>query len=233
VISRRALIVNADDFGRSPGINEGVEQGHERGIVTSASLMVQWPAAEAAAAYARATRSLSVGLHFDLSEWRHEAGDWVRVYERAAEDPGAVEREARLQLDRFRALVGADPTHLDSHQHVHRHEPTRTVLSRLGSELGVPVRDLASDIVYKGDFYGQSATGEPLADVLSEAFLADLVRSLGSGATELGCHPAARIDFESSYADERLVELRVLCSDEIRAVLTEEGIEPISFALLA
>ena len=48
----RLLIVNADDFGLSPGVNAGVIEAHERGIVTSASLMVRWPRREQAAAYA-------------------------------------------------------------------------------------------------------------------------------------------------------------------------------------
>src|SRR5436190_23980393 len=65
---RRAVIVNADDFGQSAGINRGIIEAHERGIVTSASLMVRWPAAPAAAAYACAHRGLSVGLHVDLGE---------------------------------------------------------------------------------------------------------------------------------------------------------------------
>ena len=229
----RALIVNADDFGRSAGINEGILQAHEHGIVTSASLMVRWPAAADAAASAREAPTLSVGLHLDLSEWRHHDGEWVQVYERAPEEREAVELEVRAQLEVFRSLLGVDPTHLDSHQHVHRHEPARTVLAALGDELGIPVRDLTPAVAYRGDFYGQTARGEPLEGVLTDAFLGDLVRSTGPGITELGCHPAARVDFDSAYAGERLVELDVLCSSAVRAVLAEEEVEPVSFAALA
>ena len=50
---KRYLIVNADDFGQSHGVNRGIIEAHERGVVTSASLMVRWPAARKAAAYAR------------------------------------------------------------------------------------------------------------------------------------------------------------------------------------
>jgi predicted glycoside hydrolase/deacetylase ChbG (UPF0249 family) len=49
----RQLIVNADDFGQSAGVNRGVIEAHENGIVTSASLMVRWPDAADAARYAR------------------------------------------------------------------------------------------------------------------------------------------------------------------------------------
>ena len=49
----RRLIVNADDFGRTDGVNRGIITAHERGIVTAATLMVRWPAAVRAGAYAR------------------------------------------------------------------------------------------------------------------------------------------------------------------------------------
>ena len=78
----RAAIVNADDFGQSAGINRGIVEAHERGIVTSASLMVRWPAASAAAAYARAHPRLSVGLHVDLGESIYRDGEWIALYER-------------------------------------------------------------------------------------------------------------------------------------------------------
>ena len=122
----RVLIVNADDFGRSPGVNRGVIQAHEEGIVTSATLMVRWPAAEDAAEYAR-SHSLSVGLHLDLGEWEHRDGEWhirYRVLDDDSEE--AVAEEIRRQLERFEALVGTPPTHLDSHQHVHLRDPVRT-----------------------------------------------------------------------------------------------------------
>ena len=53
----RRLIVNADDFGQSPGVNRGIIEAHQHGIVTSASLMVSWPAAAEAAAYGRAANN--------------------------------------------------------------------------------------------------------------------------------------------------------------------------------
>src|SRR5260370_3831130 len=78
---KRYLIVNADDFGQSPGVNRGIIEAHERGIVTSASLMVRWPAAAEAAAYARLHPRLSVGLHLDFGEWVCRGGGWARPYQ--------------------------------------------------------------------------------------------------------------------------------------------------------
>src|SRR5579884_3617535 len=77
----RHLIVNADDFGRSHGINRGVFVAHDQGIVTSASLMVRWPAATDAVNYARGAPGLSLGLHIDLAEWVHTPSGWRPVYE--------------------------------------------------------------------------------------------------------------------------------------------------------
>jgi YdjC-like protein len=82
--AKRYLIVNADDFGQSEGINQGVMEAHERGLVTSASLMVRWPAAIEAAAYSRAHPSLSLGLHVDLGEWTYGGDRWLPLYERVS-----------------------------------------------------------------------------------------------------------------------------------------------------
>src|SRR6185503_13954375 len=81
LMQERSLIVNADDFGLSPGVNAGVARTHEQGILTSASLMVRRPAAAAAAEYAQGTPALGVGLHVDLGEWARIDGEWKAVYE--------------------------------------------------------------------------------------------------------------------------------------------------------
>src|SRR4030095_942952 len=100
--SARRLIVNADDFGQSAGINEGIIQSHEKGVVTSASIMVRGPWASAAADYARAKPALSVGLHLDLGEWGRRDGAWGAVYEFGApNDPAAIRAEIVQQLETF------------------------------------------------------------------------------------------------------------------------------------
>src|SRR5215472_17514 len=66
VAPSRRLIVNADDFGRSPAINEAVISAHRDGILTTASLMVNEPACAEAVALARSNPRLGVGLHLTL-----------------------------------------------------------------------------------------------------------------------------------------------------------------------
>ncbi len=226
---RRVLIVNADDFGRSHGINRGVARAHDEGIVTSASAMVHWPAAEEAAELARGRPALGVGLHVDLEEWAYEDGEWRVLYQRVAGDEAAVAEEVEAQLTRFRMLFGREPTHLDSHQHVHREEPLRSVILEAGRRLAVPVRDLTTGIVYRGDFYGQTAKGEPLPGAITAESLLEVLSCLPTGVTELGCHPASEPEPGSSYAMERLEELRVLCDPGVREAVHAEGIELRSF----
>ena len=93
---KRYLIVNADDFGRSPGVNRGIIEAHGSGIVTSASLMVRWPAAAEAAAYAREHPDLVVGLHFDLGEWIYREGAWLPASEVVPADNSTAMMEERL-----------------------------------------------------------------------------------------------------------------------------------------
>lgn len=227
----RFLIVNADDLGLSAGVNAGVFEAHERGIVTSASLMVRAPAATEAIAELPAHPALAVGLHLDLAEWRYENGEWRSVYERCAlEDPVSVEDECRAQLEMFRELTGGRPTHLDSHQHLHMEEPVAAVAAGLAAELGVSLR--AKTIRYEGGFYGQSGKGEPFPAGIEVERLLELIESLPSGWTELGCHPGLGVGVESTYGPERERELRSLCDQRVREAIERAGIELRSFKQL-
>jgi predicted glycoside hydrolase/deacetylase ChbG (UPF0249 family) len=220
----RILIVNADDFGRSSGINRGIARAYEQGIVTSASLMVRYPAAAEAAAYAREHPELSVGLHVDLGEWTYSGGEWTALYEL---EPTAEEVER--QLAEFRRLVGRDPTHVDSHQHVHCEEPALSSCREVATRLGVPLRHFNS-IRYVGDFYGQGRDETPLPANLSVDALVVLIRALPEGTTELSCHPGEREDLQAAYRDERPVEVETLCDPRVRAAIEAEGIVLRTFA---
>jgi chitin disaccharide deacetylase len=227
----RVLIVNADDFGLSSGVNRGIARAHDEGIVTSASAMVRRDAIEEAAELAQGWPRLSIGLHVDLSEWVYRDGEWAPLYEVVvAEDREAVEAEVAAQLSRFVALFGGQPTHLDSHQHRHLEEPVRSVVVEAGERLGIPVRSCTPGIEYRGDFYGQTAEGEPYPEAITVDSLVRLISSLPAGVTELGCHPAAEPEEESTYSSERPLELEVLCDPRVRGAVHETDIELRSFA---
>lgn len=229
---KRLLIVNADDLGLSPGANAGIFEAHERGIVTSASLMVRADSAAEAVALSSGRPGLAVGLHLDIAEWQYENGEWRAIYERCLpEDAAAVEAECRGQLAAFRELTGRDPTHLDSHQHTHMSEPVASVATSMATELKVPLR--GRGIRYEGGFYGQSGKGEPYPAGIEAEHLIELVEALPPGRTELGCHPGIGNDTGSSYAAEREQELRALCDPRVKAALEREEISLCSFAQIS
>jgi len=138
------------------------------------------------------------------------------------ENAALVEEELRRQAATFEELLGSPPTHLDTHQHVHRHEPVRSVLARIGAELGRPVREVTEFARYSGAFYAEGAI-----DIDS---LLSLLARLPPGVTELGCHPAAWVDFDSDYGRDRERELKTLCDPRVRWAIDELGIELRSFA---
>ena len=225
----RRLVVNADDFGLSPGVNAGILRAHAEGIVTTASLMVRAPAAEQAVAAAWQHPRIALGLHVDLGEWVRGGGGWRAAYEVVdTADPVAVAVELECQLQRFRALTGRDPSHLDSHQHVHREEPVRSILGVRAKELRVPLRHHGR-VRYCGAFYGQDGDGAPLPEAITAERLVRLVAELPAGATELCCHPADAPAPATSYGAERVRELEALCDRRVRAAVARAGVRLCTF----
>lgn len=227
----RILIVNADDFGQSSGVNRGVIEAYENGIVTSATLMVRWPAAIEAVQYAMENPGLCLGLHLDLAEWNYSEGRWFpRYVVTPDDDESSIRHEIHRQLDTFMRIVGRPPTHIDSHQHVHRNEPVRQLLADAGKGLGVPVRDMAPGITYTGAFYGQDGRGYPVPAAITVESLVSLIEQLPEGITELGCHPGDGTGTDTMYSAERAVEVATLCHPKVRSTLVAGGVQLRSFS---
>src|SRR5206468_8281518 len=134
----RGLIVTADDFGITRGVNRGIIQAHREGILTSTSLMVDRPACEEAAVLAREHRTLSVGIHLELNP----------------EDPGGIWAALERQYGRFVELAGSAPTHVDSHHDVHYDPRVRPLILAWAERIGVHVRG-CSRARHFSKFYGQ------------------------------------------------------------------------------
>jgi predicted glycoside hydrolase/deacetylase ChbG (UPF0249 family) len=247
----KRLIVNADDFGRTPGVNAGTLRACLRGIVTSATVMVLEPAAEQGIqeALSRAPR-LDLGLHVVLTGGGSPASPAAEVPAlapggRFARDAGAlparlpadeVRREIEAQLSRFEKLAGRLPTHLDSHHHAARHPDIETVFAAAAREKGLPVRasnaaarerlrqaGLRTPDAFLDAFYAEGAT---------TANLLAMLESLPEGSSELMCHPGfpdEALLAGSSYAGERAREVEVLCDPGIRALLDRLGVRLLGF----
>ena len=230
----RFLVVNADDFGMTDGINAGVMEAHKHGIVTSASLMVKQPKAREAAALAATDERLGLGLHIDLAEWEPAEGGWQQIYARVdLDDPAQVATEIAEQVEQFMRLVGREPDHLDSHQHVHLEGHARNESIRVARDLGVPLRGIDSRVAFCREFYGQQRRSEPYPEGITVANLLRLIDAMPSGWTELMCHPGFAHDVRSVYARERETELATLCRPELSGELATKSVVLRSFSELA
>ena len=151
----RRLIVNADDFGLASGVNEGVQEAVEAGVVTSATMMVNTPGFDDAVRRAAGLGArLGVGLHFNLTTGApvapaaavrslvDAAGRFLplaALLRRALAGgvrPDEVRREAEAQFARLRA-AGIAPTHADSHRHVHAFPAMRGAFAAAAAAAGV------------------------------------------------------------------------------------------------
>jgi len=160
---KRRLVVNADDFGRSPEINQAIEKAHTEGILTTASLMVNEPAAGEAVALARTLPRLGVGLHLTLlcghsALSRREIPGLVNDAREFRDDPamaGAryyfdrslreqLRREIHAQFKRFRD-TGLPIDHVNGHLHMHLHPTVFKILMEDADTLGIERMRLTLD----------------------------------------------------------------------------------------
>jgi predicted glycoside hydrolase/deacetylase ChbG (UPF0249 family) len=137
--------------------------------------------------------------------------------------------EACCQIEIFRYLVGREPSHINSHQHVHMREPVRSVALRLSKRLGVPLRNLCPNVHYFMSFYGQTNEGLPLPAHIGLDRLIESLSTLPKGLTVIACHPGYVTDLKTMYQSERAEELRVLCDPRLRAAIKTLGIKLCSF----
>jgi hopanoid biosynthesis associated protein HpnK len=133
----KKLIINADDFGISPRVNEAVERAHSQGVLTSATIMTNMDGFPEAVAVAKRLPRLGVGVHLNLFSGRavsqdkrvgpllHKDGSFryslqtlafLSVFSHSVRTAIKIELAAQIQrlID-----TGLHPTHLDSHKHIH------------------------------------------------------------------------------------------------------------------
>lgn len=248
------LIVNADDLGRTAGINAGIFAAHRDGVVTSATLMVGYPEAETAAAALGDHPGLGIGLHVTLTgspavlpagrlpSLIGDDGMLPRKPENLdGADPAEIRAEARAQLDRFRELTGRLPTHLDSHHHSHRRPEVLAAVIEIARQHDLPVRNASPEVAGR-----LRAAGVRSTDAFVESFFGSATRiedfvaavaSAGPGSTEVMCHPAVLPDPElaaaSTYVADRERELATLTDPAVRAAIAAAGLRLGHFGHLA
>ena len=148
----RVLIVNADDFGLSKGQNYGIIEACKNGLVTSTTALVNGAAIGHAAQLSRCVPELAVGMHFVLTlgeplsampglTREGRLGKWI--WQMAEEDSlplDEIAHELECQYRRFVELFGHEPTHIDSHHHVHMIAQIYPIVAAFAREKGVALR---------------------------------------------------------------------------------------------
>lgn len=239
------VIVNADDFGLSTAINYGIIEAHRHGVVTSTTAMMNAEAIEHAARLSADFPQLGIGLHFVLSfgapltampslAREGKLGKWVwETAEQGLLRDEDIAAEFHAQYERFVALFGQRPTHIDSHHHVHFIPQVWRQVEDFCRESGLPARidwkaahagnlstqGIVSPEAFNGDFYAQNVSIPFFTHALRKAV------EEGAKSIEMMCHPGFidNVVRQSRYCYPRLDELEVLTSPLLRQTLLEQG----------
>ena len=245
----RRLIVNADDFGLTPGVSAGILAAHRHGIVSSTTVLAT-TAIAAESVKALRDSGLGVGLHVNLTLGRPLSrarslvgadGRFVRDARHAAAraDAKDVAREVAAQIEKFGSLMRRAPTHLDTHHHVGLLAPVTEVVLDAARRLGVPVRSQnegarararTAGLRTPDHFFGESGPGPywSLARPLAH------LRALPQGVSEFMAHPGWCDDAlaYSRYGRQRETEMVGLGTPAARAAVESLGIRLCHFGAL-
>ena len=244
------LIVNADDFGYSKGVNLGIIEAHREGIVTSATMMVNMAGFTHAAGLAKENPGLGVGIHLvldcgspvsqEVPSLIDEQGRFRRGQDHlSAANADQLRRELKAQIETFQAS-GLKLTHIDSHHHVHAHEEVLPIVLQLAEEYELPVRNpwtltpseqvnwpqIKTTEGFMHRFYGDDLSVDTLISILDE------IDQAGFSTVEMMTHPAF-LDEEvltgSSYNHQRAKELQILTAPQIKEYVQKQKIQLVNF----
>ncbi len=239
------LIVNADDFGLSRGVNLGIIEAFQQGIVRSTTLMANMPAVDHAIALSKRFPELAVGIHLCLTCGKPLSDNVPTLlddsgcfqpqstfWDNQSMNPAEIEKELKAQINHLLSQ-GVVISHLDGHHHCHRHALVAPVAQKLANEYGIPLRPVNGTVEYKGkslafsdDFYG---------DAVSETTLLAVVKRFHNKVDilEIMTHPAL-VDEPllqgSGYAIERARELAVLTEAALPGKIAELGVTPDNYS---
>ncbi|MGL4864631.1 MAG: carbohydrate deacetylase [Cetobacterium sp.] len=215
---KKKLIVNADDFGLSPGVNKGIVEAYLNGILSSTTLMVNQPYAEHAVELYQNYSNLGLGIHltfdkgkslFGVSSLTDSEGNFKRY--KLLLESGRKEdfiREIEAQIFRFEELCGKMPTHMDSHHHIHiRIKEAFEAIQVISKKYNLKYRKNDELI---GEFY---------EDNVSLSNFYSLIDTKDTEVIEFMCHPAivdTTLLETSSYSYKREEELKILTSSEVK-----------------
>ena len=250
----KRLVVNADDFGFTADVNEGIVEAHQRGILTSTTLMANGAAFDDAVRLSSQNPSLDVGCHLVLVGGRsalppHQPlpSSVPRLLAAIASRRIAIHDELAAQVRKILA-AGISPTHLDTHKHTHLAPPVLDAVACLAQEFGIPWvrrpfqlpflrrrfhRVLADRHCLTTDHF----TGFRLTGRFRAPQLVQLIRELPEGTTEFMCHPGrCRAELRNAATrlkESREQELLALISPEARQALAGSQVQLVNYRALS
>jgi predicted glycoside hydrolase/deacetylase ChbG (UPF0249 family) len=225
----KQLIVNADDYGKTAGVTQGIIQAHREGIVTSTTAMMNMPQVEDALGLAGDYPDLGIGVHLVFTAWRPclppaevpslvDADGYFHSQEAILSRPNRIDTdelkaELKTQIERFRAS-GREPDHLDFHHFIHIYPSFFAVYIELAEEYGLPVR-LPFPPEEEWD---EAATSVSMAQGLPPDLLREIVRQ------DIGMVQAKEIPHPDHFVQSFYGEALTL--ENLLSILTElpEGI---------
>jgi predicted glycoside hydrolase/deacetylase ChbG (UPF0249 family) len=218
------LIPNADDFGFTRDVNQGIVEAHRRGILTATTLMATGPAFENAVELARQNPELDIGVHLVLVDSEgfpptipqllFSLGR-IKIYDQLV-------RQVQKVLD-----AGLEPSHLDTHKHTHLLPQVFHAVTRIAKEFNIPWVRRRLLLPTNGCRTTDHFAGFRMK--IDAASLAHFIRNLPQGTTEFMCHPGLCTDelraARTRLKESRRRELDALTSPEVRAALEESSVK--------
>jgi len=219
------ILFNADDFGLTESVTDGIIKAHTNGIVGSATLMMNGHAIDYAVKKAKEHPTLKVGIHLVLT-WGKPLNSNVpdlvdedgtfkynNMYT-TVKPPNLkqLEKEWQAQIEAFLA-TGLSLHHIDSHHHVHGWEPLQKVIIKLAKQYNVPVRYADSLKAYPEILLTEALYSKFYGDGIYKNIF-DEIKQVDVNSIEVMTHPSF-VDDDlrdvSSYVEKRAEELDILC----------------------
>lgn len=232
------VVFNADDLGYTHGVNQGIIDGFEHGVIRSTTMLMSSPYIGEAKHMVESHPGLGVGVHLNLTLgmslthgktisdehgmfypgrktiWTHEDIDYHEIYE-----------EWKAQIEKYIEVFGHKPTHLDSHHSVHDANPKAyEISSGLAKEYGLTMRRYGPYQFVMG-FFGDD-------EHCSVSWLIHLLEENKDKDIEIMVHPAwcdRELYDQSSYSLGRVKELSTLCSQQLKDYIQAQGIELVHY----
>jgi len=248
------LIVNADDANLTAGVTRGILSSHDRGIVTSTTLLMNLPLSRATLREFKKRKNLGLGVHLNVTlggplsrpssvtSLLGPGGRFRRPLDYWKKRPlgGEIAREYDAQIKCFTNLFERRPDHLDTHHHLHDDPLFFAAVEAAARRWKTPIRRSRIFLLEK---YVREARPLKTTDYLfgnleahrywQKGSLRAVIENLPDGTAEIACHPGycdSELRRISSMREVRREELQVFCDRILRNALTRQGIELIRFS---